>query len=77
MYLSTEVATALEATTSAATNHNSRVEEISERVTILLKDDAVRHAVLLEAAEDLDEVSMMEVHTILDALVSVIGGSDD
>ena len=51
-------------------------EEVTERITEVLADDAVRREVYEEIRWDLDEISMVEVHAVLDGLIRVIKGED-
>ena len=51
-------------------------EEIVTRFTTVLSDDAVRREVYEEIRWDLDEISMVEVHAVLDGLIRIIKGED-
>jgi 8-oxo-dGTP pyrophosphatase MutT (NUDIX family) len=51
-------------------------EEIVTRFTAVLSDDAVRREVYEEIRWDLDEISMVEVHAVLDGLIRIIKGED-
>lgn len=51
-------------------------EQVTERLTETLSDDAVRREVYEEIRWDLDEISMVEVHAVLDGLIRVIQGKN-
>ena len=47
-------------------------EELTEKFADVLSDDAVRREVYEEIRWDLDEISMVEVHAVLDVLIRII-----
>lgn len=51
-------------------------EEVTERIAEVLADDAVRREVYEEIRWDMDEISMVEVHGVLDGLIRIIRGED-
>jgi len=51
-------------------------EELTEKFADVLSDDAVRREVYEEIRWDLDEISMVEVHAVLDGLIRIIKGED-
>lgn len=51
-------------------------DEITSKFTEVLADDAVRREIYEEIRWDLDEISMVEVHAVLDGLIRIIKGED-
>lgn len=51
-------------------------EELTEKFAEVLSDDAVRREVYEEIRWDMDEISMVEVHGVLDGLIRIIKGED-
>jgi hypothetical protein len=51
---------------------------VQELLLSTLRDDAVRREVFEEVRYELDEISMVDIHEILDGLIRVLkGGSDE
>lgn len=48
--------------------------DIQEAVIDTLRDQALRREVFQFAMEDLDDISMVEIHAVLDALVNTLKG---
>lgn len=51
-------------------------EELTKKFADVLSDDAVRREVYEEIRWDMDEISMVEVHGVLDGLIRIINGED-
>jgi hypothetical protein len=46
------------------------------KVKDLIRNPEVRRQVYIEATETVDGLSMMEIHTVLDSLIEVLGDAD-
>lgn len=51
-------------------------EELTTKFADVLSDDAVRREVYEEIRWDLDEISMVEIHAVVDGLIRIIKGED-
>ena len=57
--------------------HEDTAQAVQDKVVEILQDPVIRREVFEEAFEELDDISMMEIHVVLDALVSAIRGEAD